>query len=73
MGQWNAFDITLKGDRVTVYLNNKLVIEGALMLGLPEKGPIGLQHHGGIDKKTGELDGASSLTQFRNIWIKEMN
>ncbi|MBA2499335.1 MAG: DUF1080 domain-containing protein [Chitinophagaceae bacterium] len=72
VGQWNAFDITMKGDRVTVYLNDILVIENAVMSGIPENGPIGLQHHGGIDKKTGELDGASSLIQFRNIWIKDL-
>ena len=35
-------------------------------------GPIGLQHHGGINKETGKLRGASSLVQFRNIWIKEL-
>ena len=73
VGQWNTYDITMRGDRVTVYLNNILVIENALMPGIPESGPIGLQHHGGIDKKTGEYDGASSLIQFRNIWIKELN
>ena len=73
VGQWNAFDITLRDKRVTVYLNNILVVEDVLMPNLPEIGPIGLQHHGGIDKKTGQLDGASSLIQFRNIWIKELN
>lgn len=73
VGQWNFYDITMRGDRVTVYLNNILVIEDALMPGIPESGPIGLQHHGGIDKNTGEYDGASSLIQFRNIWIKELN
>lgn len=72
VGQWNVYDITMKGDRVTVYLNNILVIENAWMPGIPGQGPIGLQHHGGIDKKTGAYDGASSLIQFRNIWIKEI-
>jgi hypothetical protein len=73
VGEWNAFDITVKGDRMTVYLNDILVIEDCLMPGMPEKGPIGLQHHGGVvNKETGEMSGASSLIQFRNIWIKEM-
>lgn len=72
VGEWNAFDITLKGNRVTVYLNDILVIENCLIPDMPEKGPIGLQHHGGLNKKTGEMSGASSLIQFRNIWIKEM-
>jgi len=72
VGEWNAFDITLKDDRVTVYLNDILVIENGLMPGLPEEGPIGLQHHGGLNNETGEMNGASSLIQFRNIWIKEI-
>src|SRR5690606_37871979 len=36
VGQWNTYDITMRGDRVTVYLNNILVIEDALMPGIPE-------------------------------------
>jgi hypothetical protein len=72
VGQWNVFDIIVKGDRVTVINNGKVVIDNALHPGMDKKGPIGFQHHGGINKKTGKLMGASSLVQFRNIWIKEM-
>ncbi|MEA3461228.1 MAG: hypothetical protein U9R49_05050 [Bacteroidota bacterium] len=35
-------------------------------------GRIGLQHHGGVNPETGKLRGASSLVQFRNIWIYEL-
>jgi hypothetical protein len=49
-----------------------VVINNALYPGLDVKGPIGLQHHGGVNEKTGKLQGASSLVQFRNIWIKEL-
>jgi hypothetical protein len=49
-----------------------VVINNALYPGLDVKGPIGFQHHGGVDQKTGKLQGASSLVQFRNIWIKEL-
>lgn len=72
VGQWNAFDIIIKGDRITVVNNGIAVIEDALFPGLDIKGPIGLQHHGGVNEKTGKLRGASSLVQFRNIWIKEL-
>ena len=71
VGQWNAFDIFVKGDRITVFNNGIEVIHNALFPGLDSKGPIGLQHHGGVNKETGKLMGASSLVQFRNIWIKE--
>jgi hypothetical protein len=70
IGEWNTFKITFKGDRLTVELNGIIVIENALMPGIPEKGPIGLQHHG--EKKDGEWVGPPSLVQFRNIYIKEL-
>lgn len=72
VGQWNSTDITLVGDRVTVMLNGKIVIEDALVPGLPERGPIALQHHGGVNRKTGKLSPASSLVQFRNLWIRPL-
>lgn len=70
VGEWNRFEITLRGDRVSVALNGKQVIENALLPNLPARGPIGLQHHGTF--KDGKYDGASSLVQFRNIAIKEL-
>ena len=72
VGQWNAFDITVKGDRITVVNNGIVVIHNALFPGLDKKGPVGLQHHGGVNRETGKLQGASSLVQFRNIWIKPL-
>lgn len=72
VGQWNAFDITVKGERITIVNNGIIVINNAFYPGLNVKGKIGLQHHGGINPKTGKLKGASSLVQFRNIWIKEL-
>lgn len=72
VGQWNAFDITVKGNRITVVNNGIVVIDNALYPGLDVTGPLGLQHHGGINPETGKLRGASSLVQFRNIWIKEL-
>jgi len=71
VGEWNSFVITMKGDRLTVVLNGKTVIENAQLPGIPDKGRIGLQHHGGKNPKTGEMSPASSLIQFRNISIKE--
>ncbi len=70
IGQWNAFDITMKGDRLSVVLNGKSVIENAQLPGVPPKGPIALQHHG--QKKDGVWTGPPSLVQFRNIAIREV-
>ena len=72
VGQWNQFVITAKGDHVTVKLNGQTVIDNVQLPGLPAKGPIGLQHHGGLNKKTGQWSPASSLMQFRNIRIRSL-
>jgi hypothetical protein len=70
IGEWNSFIITMKGDRLTVVLNGQTVIENAQLPGIPEKGAIGLQHHG--SKKDGEWVGPPALVQFRNLFIKEL-
>ena len=70
VGEWNTFEITLRGDRLSVVLNGKRVLEDAQLPGVPAKGPIGLQHHGGF--ANGKYKAASSLMQFRDIMIKEL-
>jgi hypothetical protein len=70
IGQWNTFEITMKGDRLTVVLNGIEVITNAQLPGIPARGPIVLQHHG--SKKDGVWTSSPSLVQFRNISIKEM-
>ena len=71
-GEWNTFDITMKGDRLWVKLNGEEVITNAELPGVPREGPIALQHHGSYDAKTGKWKGPPSLVQFRNIAIKEL-
>ncbi len=58
-GEWNRFIITAINDKITVELNGKTVIREAHLPGLPEKGPIALQHHG-------------DQIEFANIFIKEL-
>ncbi len=70
IGEWNTFEITVKGNVVSVVLNGKRVIEGARLPGLPETGRLALQHHGSF--KDGKWQGPPSLVQFRNIYIKEL-
>ncbi|MHC5537351.1 3-keto-disaccharide hydrolase [Singulisphaera rosea] len=71
VGEWNEFEITLVGDRLTVVLNGTTVIEDAQLPGIPQRGPLSLQHHGGF--KDGKYTGPPSLVQFRNIRIKTLN
>jgi hypothetical protein len=70
VGQWNRFEITMRGDRVTVVLNGIKVIDKAQLPGIAESGPIALQHHGG--KRNGQWNSPPSLLQFKNIFIKEL-
>lgn len=72
VGEWNTFHITMKGDRLTVVLNGKKVLDNAQLPGVPEEGPIALQHHGGYDEANDKWNGASSLVQFRNIYARPL-
>lgn len=65
-GEWNSFRIRQIGDVTWVWLNDKLVVDGAKMenfwdknAALPAKGPIMLQTHGG------EI-------RWRNLYIREI-
>ena len=67
IGEWNRLKIHMQGDRVTVYLNDKLVVDDAVMHNYFDRnekmfprGPIQIQTHGG------EM-------QFRNIYLREMD
>jgi hypothetical protein len=70
VGEWNAFEITMKGDRLTVVLNGKTVLENAELPGIPARGPIALQHHG--SRKDGVWNSPPALVQFRNLYVKEL-
>ena len=70
VGEWNEFDITMKGDRLTVVLNGQTVISEAQLPGIAPRGKLALQHHG--SKKNGEWTSSPSLVQFRNVKIKEL-
>ena len=70
IGEWNAFEITMRGDRLTVVLNGEAVISKAQLPGVPARGAIALQHHGA--KKDGKWTSPPSLVQFRNIAIREL-
>jgi hypothetical protein len=65
-GEWNSFRILMVGARVSVWLNDKLVVDHANMenyydrkVSVPAKGPIQLQTHGG------EI-------RWRNVFLREI-
>lgn len=71
VGEWNRYEITVRGKTVKVVLNGKTVIPGATIPDLPARGRIAFQHHGG--KQNGEWNSPPSLVQFKNVYIKELS
>jgi hypothetical protein len=66
IGEWNTLHIIMKGDHVTVFLNDVKVVDDTPLENywdasqpLPDVGPIELQHHG-------------DHLWFKNIYIKEL-
>ena len=70
IGEWNTFELTMRGTRLTVVLNGETVIRNADLPGIPATGPIALQHHG--SRKGDVWTSSPSLVQFRNISIAEL-
>jgi hypothetical protein len=65
-GEWNRFRVLMVGARVSVWLNDRLVVDHALMENyydraapVPARGPIQLQTHGG------EI-------RWRNVFVREI-
>lgn len=65
-GEWNHFRIKMVGSRVTVHLNERLVVDDAVLENyfergspVPRSGPIQLQTHGG------EI-------RWRNVFVREI-
>ncbi|WP_250846673.1 3-keto-disaccharide hydrolase [Aquisphaera insulae] len=71
IGEWNRFEIRVKGNTVTTVLNGVLVVPTVAIPDLPARGRLALQHHGG--KRNGEWSGPPSLLQYKNIFIKELD
>jgi hypothetical protein len=70
VGEWNTYEITVRGNKLTVVLNGQTVITSAELPELPANGPVGLQHHG--SKKGDVWTSPPALVQFRNISIAEL-
>lgn len=63
VGEWNRFIITMIGDRITVVLNDQVVIDDASLPGIAPSGPIALQDDHWDDNRF----------QFANLFIKQLD
>ena len=59
VGEWNRLKIVVTGKQIQTYLNGESFVDYETKT-MPEKGPIGLQLHGGVHMKV----------EFRNIKLK---
>jgi HEAT repeat protein len=66
VGEWNTFRIVMIGDRVTVYLNDKMVVDNTVLENYWERdkpiyptGQLELQAHGNV-------------LYFRNVYVREI-
>ncbi|MGW8314056.1 MAG: 3-keto-disaccharide hydrolase [Bacteroidales bacterium] len=60
VGEWNHLKVILRGNRIQTFLNGEPFVD-YMALRIPEKGPIGLQLHGGVHM----------VIKFRNIELTE--
>jgi hypothetical protein len=58
-GEWNRFEITLKGNRISVALNGSTVVKEAVLTAIPERGFVGIKSNG-------------TSIQFANIYIRPL-
>ena len=67
-GEWNAFDVTIVGDKITVHLNGQLIQDNVEVPGCTG-GALD-----GDDSKPGPLmmQGDHTSVWYRNIWIKPL-
>lgn len=66
VGQWNTFFIRMVGDRVTVQLNGKVVVDNVILENYWERDkPI-------YDRDSIELQNHGNTLYFRNIYVREL-
>jgi len=66
IGKWNNFHIIMKGDKVTVYLNGKLVTDNVVLENYWDRNsPV-------FPKEQIELQAHGTYVAYRNLFIKEL-
>ena len=70
-GEWNAYEITANGRRISVRLNGTLIVDADLDT---VKDPAVLKRHPGLARTTGHIGflGHKSYVEFRNVRLKEL-
>ncbi len=72
-GQWNREEIAVKGSRIRVTVNGRVVVDGD-WADLAKNGTPDGKKHPGLDRTTGHIGflGHGAPVEYRNIRIKEL-
>ncbi len=70
-GEWNSEEIRIKGGKIRVTLNGKVITEGDIST---VTDPAVLKKHPGLKREKGHIGflGHGSLVEFRNLRIREL-
>lgn len=73
VGQWNTEEIYIKGDKIKVTVNGKVILDGDLKEAT-KNGTLDGKSHPGLNRKAGHIAflGHGSKVFFRNIRVKKL-
>jgi hypothetical protein len=71
VGEWNSYEITARGPKITIVLNGRKIVDADLST---VKDPAILKKHPGIQRTSGHVGflGHDTRVEFRNIRIKPL-
>jgi hypothetical protein len=74
LGSWNSEEVIVKGTKVKVILNGKVILDGDIAEAR-DKGTIDHNDHPGLKNKTGHIGFLyhTSVVKFRNIRINDLS
>src|SRR5690606_3564593 len=73
VGEWNAQEIRVQGDKIKVTLNGVVILDGDLAEA-SKNGTLDGKNHPGLSRKSGHIGflGHGSEVFFRNIRVKKL-
>ncbi len=73
-GEWNYEEVTVKGTKIKVVLNNEVILDGDIA-DAAATGTLDKQNHPGLKRTKGHIGflGHGSVLRFRNIRLKSMD
>ncbi|MBR9855783.1 MAG: DUF1080 domain-containing protein, partial [Algicola sp.] len=73
VGEWNSQEVTVKGNRIKIILNEHVILDTDIKEA-SKNGAVDGQNHPGLQRNSGHIGflGHGSVLWFRNIRIKDL-